>query len=192
MGPQNNWVFTQHIDKFSPLETYYTVRVCVSVTFTIFSCGRGCSRCFEILYSIANARRNYEMYTNTSSYIPLKRICIRHSQTVTVQIYFNLTHHETGFYIALRDPSSCISVSRVLVFRYECHKKQDHLVIFPQTAAPADESIYINTICVSNASNITSLEVKCSKDGVWSGTPECYCLPGFKLHVDIHSCVGEQ
>ena len=95
----------------------------------------------------------------------------------------------------MRDPSSCITVQRVLVYRYECHKKKDGLVIFPRTAAPVDECVYVNAICVPNAAKITSLEVKCSKDGVWSGTPKCSCLPGFKMHVDKdggQSCVGEQ
>ena len=103
---------------------------------------------------------------------------------VTENIYFNVTEGETGFYIAVRDPNSCILISKMLVTRFQCPAKQEDLVLYPETAAPVNNDMTVLTECVPNASPVTELEVTCDSTGNWAGVPTCECNAGYKKRFD--------
>ena len=56
------------------------------------------------------------------------------------------------------------------------------LVRYPTTLAPASGSVTVTTQCADNAHvrSGSSLSVRCTSSGSWSGTPVCECDAGYR------------
>ena len=89
-----------------------------------------------------------------------------------------------GFYFAVKDNTSCIQVSRLQIYRHQCPQKQEGLVIFPETAAPAYGVLIVNVQCMPNSSPVTGAPVICNGTGYWHGSVQCVCNPGYVQKVD--------
>ena len=106
------------------------------------------------------------------------------AETITDQMCFDMAPEQLGFYIGLRDPNSCVLVSRVMAYRHECAARQVGLVLYPRTAAPVSGSVDVKTTCAPNSESTTSLRVSCSTDGLWAGDPVCVCKAGYWQSFD--------
>ena len=119
---------------------------------------------------------------NTDNYNQLVRV----RPAVTSRVYnetftFTMQSSQTGFYIAIRDTGSCIAVSRLRVYRYNCPPFQTRLVLYPDAPAPASASENINITCVDNAVVSGSAQVTCGSDGRWGPeNPVCQCHLGYE------------
>ena len=196
-GTQENWLFTQYILKDAPPNTNYNVSIGVEITYRISNC-RPRNRCnpeIEVYNFITTSQQSREIYINRDFYNRIYYNRVSRPALVTENIYFNVTEGETGFYIAVRDPNSCILISKVLVTRFQCPAKQEDLVLYPETAAPVNNDMTVLTECVPNASPVTELEVTCDSTGNWAGVPTCKCDAGYKIIFDrqegTHSCEGK-
>ena len=96
----------------------------------------------------------------------------------------NVTPAIGGFYLAVRDRTSCIYVVQLTVYRHECVRKQEGLVVFPATAAPITDNMTVTTECMPNASPVTNMLVACDSSGIWDGSAECVCDPGYITATD--------
>ena len=94
---------------------------------------------------------------------------------------FTLGQSETGFYIAIQDPGSCIQVLGLRVYRFNCPKFQTGLVLYHDAPGPVSGSANINIECVDNAVVSGSAEVTCGSDGRWGPeNPVCQCRLGYE------------
>ena len=120
---QDNWLFTQYISKNSSAEN--SVTIVVDITYQIGTeCrvrGLGCKREFELYYYAVNSKQSRGGYHNITRYTRLSAVSPGDSQFgfVTEEHGFTLSPRQSGFYIAIRDTGTCMSVSRITVYRYD-------------------------------------------------------------------------
>ena len=77
---------------------------------------------------------------------------------------------ESGFYLAVVDLTTCITINRILVFYYVCPAEISQLITRPeviQAISPDDSDITINGECVENSSTQSGLNpfVSCGDEG---------------------------
>ena len=201
-GPQNNWLFTQHISKALPHTAIdsYSVRVFVNITYTFPSCSQrhNCKMEFLLHNYITNSERasltcsqtNFFSGSNIKPSNVIRQSIAR--ITVTDHRYFNLGTNEDGFYLALQDVGNdnlrgtCVAISKLIIYRHECRELAVELVQFPAMQAPVSGTVSVTTLCVSNAhKSSSSLIVSCGSDGYWgSERPECECDVGYQRTTD--------
>ena len=93
---------------------------------------------------------------------------------------FTLDPSDTGFYVAIRDNGTCVGISRLRVYRYNCPSRQVGLVLYPETPAPVSGSVNVNIKCVDHAVVSGSSQVTCGSDGTWGPeNPVCKCCRGY-------------
>ena len=103
----------------------------------------------------------------------------------TVNIDFNTDN--TSFYFAIEDETSCIVVSRVIVFYHVCPSQSVDMIRYPETIAPmfADPTLLpvsVTASCVDNAEPIGGQApiLSCFNGGTWSTAGiGCQCRAGF-------------
>ena len=119
---QDNWLFTQYISKNNSAENSATIFI--DITYQIGTeckvLGLGCKREFELYYYAVNSKQSREGYHNITRYTRLSTISPGDSQFdfVNEELGFTLSPQQSGFYIAIRDYGTCMSVSRITVYRY--------------------------------------------------------------------------
>ena len=184
IGVQENWAFTQYISKAAPAGTNYDVKVCVQISYRISNCRsrNGCNPEFEVYQFITDSKQPSSVVRDKTRYTRSFRIRTETPITSTDEFCFTVPSQNQGFYLGLRDPNSCILVSRVLAYRRECAAKQTGLVSFPDTATSVDgQSRSVNAKCVDNAEPVSSsMNVQCLNNGLWSGLPQCRCKAGYR------------
>ena len=109
---------------------------------------------------------------------------------------FTLDPSDTGFYVALQDTGTCVGISRLRVYRYNCPSRQVGLVLYPEVPAKVSGSVNVKLTCVDNASipESESDTVTCSSDGKWSSNiPLCECDLGYENRTEnmVPRCVGK-
>ena len=138
-GPQNNWVISQYISR--RVNGILLPQVSVQVVFELQGCptALNCRRTF-LLYEYEASTENSADARNTSNYQLLLngRVAPEDasgaSQNQTRQINFD--SDAEGFYVAIRDETTCIVVTRVIVFYNVCPGGPAELVMRPETLAP--------------------------------------------------------
>ena len=101
---------------------------------------------------------------------------------------FTLGPSETGFYVALQDTGTCVGISRLRVYRYNCPPRQVGLAFYPETPAGVSDIQDVNVSC--NATNYGSPQVTCHSNGTWGPeNPACKCECGFEEKSS--QCSGE-
>ena len=203
-GEQNNWLFTQHINKSVTVNDSYPVRVFVNITSTFRYCGN-CSPLIMVLKYFTNTQQQTDIYTNIKNYTPngiMPRNTIKYfAATVTDHFYFDMDQDEDGLYFALQDYNmentnrgACLSVSRMLVYRYECPARRVGVVRYPTIQAPISGNVPIGVECIENAHPLNdSMLVNCTSEGQWEvNSIACDCDPGFFAETDddITTCRG--
>ena len=120
-------------------------------------------------------------------------------QTETISLTYSSTDTDSGFYLAIRDQNSCLSISRVLVFYDVCPAEVQNLVQFDELLAPPNtpqnEAISVLAQCIPNASPVSQtgeVRVICSNGGAWQIIPGsgCECDSGTKPNNDGSECIG--
>ncbi len=74
---------------------------------------------------------------DTDNYTLIRTLTTQVSGTITTTTeQFGFTTNESGFYLAIRDPGTCICISRLIVFYNACPGETVNLVVRPETIAP--------------------------------------------------------
>ena len=122
-------------------------------------------------------------YMNTENYEQFGRANST-TQTARFETHtFTLDPSDTGFYVALQDTGTCVGISRLRVYRYNCPSRQVGLVLYPETPAPVFGSVNVQFTCVDNAyiPESESDTVTCYHNGTWSTeVPVCECNVGYE------------
>ena len=198
-GRQDNWIITQHISRM--VNGTALQQVTVQVDFIMNTCDKqnNCRRSFAI-HKYETSTINTTAARNLSNYELVDQIVPRDgsgSVRVNGSININFATEETGFYMGIRDVSSCIVIHRVLVFYYVCPAETSDLITRPETIAPisgASTPVQMVGQCVEGTLPENGVEPRliCSQSGVWSVNigAGCVCGAGFQSSSDGRSCVG--
>ena len=118
---------------------------------------------------------------NTDNYDQFGRARARDQEAHFETHNFTLDPSDTGFYVALQDTGTCVGISRLRVYHYNCPSRQEGLILYPEAPAPAYGSVNINIKCVDNAVVSNSPQVTCRSDGTWGPeNPVCKCRPRYE------------
>ena len=193
-GPGEKHLHTQFINKSLPAPNTYPVRIYIDITYSFTECPKqGC----DVELHIENYPERFS-YGDGPIIIPDNHIQgTNETSNGTKRFYFTPSTLYTGFTLTLISGKGCVTVSRVLVYRYECpgHDRQPTLDLGrrPATQAPATASVLVTSHCAEN-SNFTgqepSMSLQCLSFGHWSGAPlQCQCDVGYSRNGDI--CEGK-
>ena len=117
---------------------------------------------------------------NTTSYIKIGEVfldsasgTVRSNETIQVE----LTSEENGFYLAVVDEGTCITVHRIMVFYSVCPSGNAELIIQPETVVPTSR---VSGECVDNSSTLDGENpiISCTNESRWEVLHGCYCIPG--------------
>ena len=156
----------------------------------------------ELLWSIyETSTENSTIARETDNYRLVSRVDSdddtgQTSQNQTRETDFNTAAE--GFYIAIRDETTCIVLQRLIVFYNVCPGGPGNLVMRPETIAPPvdrmSQPLEVTAQCVEGASPDGEGEVRlnCNQGGVWNAIPGsgCSCDLGFNTSADRRSCIG--
>ena len=198
-GDQNNWLFTQHINRTvngRPLQ-----QVSVMIEYEQSICpeettgdNTRCRRSFHLL-KYETSTINPAAARNTSNYDTIRTLTTQVSGSSTVITEnFGFNTEESGFYLAFRDPGTCMIISRLVVFYYACPSETIDLVVRPETIAPtigSSEQLSVSATCVSDSSPVGGdILLKCLERGIWIAPADrCQCDPGFI--PTMSQCLGK-
>ena len=197
-GPQNNWLITQYINR--TVNGSSLPQVSVQVEFQQRGCeDLRCQRTFLLNVFETDLVDNITAAT-VSNYRLISRIAPADDSGQTIQNQtkeLNFQTDEDGFYLAITDETSCIAVTRVIVFYNVCPGETETLVVRPETLAPPIGRLstprQITAECVAGASpeNGVAAKLTCAQGGVWSSVSGsgCHCNPGLRGDENGLSCI---
>ena len=195
--PGKKWLQTQFINKSLPAPDTYPVTIFVNVTVSGTCSEADCDKDFELLVSHIIPGKP-EVYSGEGirpdRYIPLSRVNV----SDTKQFSFDSQTNSSGFHIRLEANCACVTVSRVLVYRYECpgHDRQPSsgLARRPATQAPNAGAVFVRPFCAENShfSDISNHNnLICLYNGTWlNGQAHCVCDDGYNNDRDADVCEG--
>ena len=169
-----------------------TIRVFASYSGPNCRERNGCRQRFNLLRYFTNTpqlpstegsgymnRENYQRFAEPTTLV-----------TTSMDTYsFTLPPSSTGLYIAVQDIGSCLTLSRLRVYRYNCKSRQVGLVKYPSAPSPTQPA-NIFTTCVANADHVGSRIVTCTSVGTWGPeNPVCQCRLGYEDRET--ECVGK-
>ena len=88
---------------------------------------------------------------------------------------------------SIQDETSCILITRLIVFYYVCPQQTADLTLYPETIAPSENQagiplVSVTATCVANAEseNGPTALLNCLSRGIWSLVPAagCRCVAG--------------
>ena len=185
-GPQNNWLITQLINR--TVNGTRLPQVSVLMEFELQGCDN-CQRTFNT-HIYETSTENATTAKNIRSYQQVERVSpevingSRVNETVTVN--FNTNH--SSFYFAIQDETTCLIITRLIVFYHICPKRTTNLISYPEIIAPV-VSIVVLPSCVMNAEPVSghglaSQGLVCTTGGDWSHITAppgaaCRCIDGY-------------
>ena len=195
-GPQNNWLLTQLINR--TVNGTRLSEVSVLIEFNLRNCDitLNCQKTFNThIYettSAGNAARR-----NTENYRQVRRVSpdITTGESVNETVVVRFQTDQSSFYFAIQDETSCITITRLLVFYNVCPSQTVNLTSTPETIAPPSGAapITVTATCARNAEAEGGSEPRliCSTGGLWStvGNSGCRCVPG--SGIINGTCSGE-
>ena len=141
-GPQDNWLITQYIS--TVVNDIRLPQVSVLVEFDLTGCADlMCQRTFS-LHVYETSTEDNTMAANTTNYRQVMVVATEDDSGLTRQnrtVDVDLSANTDGFYLAIRDETTCVVVSRVLVTYSVCPGGTVDLVMRPETVAPRFERI---------------------------------------------------
>ena len=194
-GPQENWLITQHISReLAGGQRLQKVTAQFDITFNGCDISRQCRQTFDV-YKWQTSTTDSVGTRNTSNYDRVDRVSPQiadgfGSSTESLDIDLDA---ESGFYLAVVDLSTCITINRILVFYYVCPAETSQLITRPEVI-PADGS-GIDGECVENSSPQSGLKnpvLSCGDEGQWQVLIPCHCNPGYELADGQEQCSGTQ
>ena len=181
-GPQSNWLLTQLINR--TVDGALLSQVNVQIEFELQNCDitLNCQRTFNThVYetSLANdaVRRNLRNYRQVRRVSPDITTGARVNETVVVTFQTN----EPLFYFAVEDETTCIVITRMIVFYNVCPNQTIDVVSAPETITPAIGFTEVEGSCASNAETEdgNAPRLICSSEGTWTVLGSgCRCAPG--------------
>ena len=197
-GDRGKWLQTQFINKTLPAPNTYPVRIFVNITYSFMDCPRPkCDDNFELLLA------NYPYHGTSYSYGEdgiMPDNSIQNTSGVssgTKQFFFDSETSVARIFLALRSYDACVTVSRVLVYRYECpghDRLSTGLERRPATQAPVNGSVPVTPHCAEN-SHFTDISAPhhlvCTSKGTWENElTHCECNTGYSKDEDRLMCEG--
>ena len=183
-GPQNNWLITQLINR--TVNGTRLPQVSVTIEFELQNCDvtLNCQRTFNThVYETSSV--DSAGARNFSDYRQVRRVSpdVTTGVNETVTITFNTNH--SSFYFAIQDETSCIVVTRLIVFYYICPSQTINLIHTPEIIAPVigASPITVTARCVENAQTQDGSIPKliCSPGGIWTVLGSgCQCATGYR------------
>ena len=169
--------------------------VCLKIEFEQEGCIEGCSR-ISSWYGYETSTINSVSARNTSNYVLISRLVPNdHGDLQNQTRYLNFATNESGFYLAIRDEDTCLTVTRVIVFYNVCPQETVGLMIRPETLSPrittpSQESLRVTGQCVANGGTESGAApiLTCSPGGTWSVVSGCQCNQGFRATENGASC----
>ena len=136
-GPQNNWLITQYISR--RVGDVLLPQVSVQVVFELRGCvNLACQRTFVVnIYETST--ENSTIARETGNYRLVSRVASDDDTGLTSQNQTreaDFTTDAEGFYIAIRDETTCIVLQRLIVFYNICPRGPGDLVMRTETIAP--------------------------------------------------------
>ena len=184
----DKWLLTQYINKSVPAPDTYPVRVFVDITYSFMPCpeGRDCDDDFELHRYVTNSQQpefNPQSFT-ANGILPGYRIQDR-TASGTQQFYFDLSEDEDGFYLGLKSRRNgvCVTVSRILVFLFECPTTAVGLARYTATQAPVSGTVPSISECAENTHHTERSRpdiLECTARGEWQNDlAQCECDLGY-------------
>ena len=181
-GPQSNWLLTQLINR--AVDGLSLSQVIVLIEFELRNCDvtLNCQRTFNTYVyetSLANdaVRRNIRNYRQVTRVSPDITTGDRVNATIVVSFQTN----EPFFYFAVEDETTCIVITRMIIFYNVCPNQTIDLVSAPEIITPATGFVEAEESCAINAETEDDNAPKliCSPDGTWTVLGSgCRCVPG--------------
>ena len=202
VGMQNNWLITQLINR--TVNGTRLPQVSVVIEFEQRGCDvtLNCQRTFNT-HVYERSSEDDTLARNVTNYRQVQRVSpddtTGNKVNETMNIDFSDESQETAFYFAIQDETSCIIITRMIVFYHICQRQTFNLTHYPETIAPRFASnneavapITVTTKCVDNAEaeNGVSPLAFCSSGGLWSTQSgrSCRCMRGFANQNGGVSC----
>ncbi len=196
-GAQDNWLITQHINR--TVDGYPLQQVSVQIEYQQSICpdegSTRCRRTFDLL-KYETSTVNPVAAIDTDNYTLIRTLTTQVSGTTTTTTkQFGFNTNESGFYLAIRDPGTCILISRLIVFYNACPGETVNLVVRPETIAPIVGSgiqLSVNASCFANSSPVgDAFSLKCLESGNWVAVPSsrCVCNAGFVPTMNGENCL---
>ena len=193
-GMQNNWLITQLINR--TVNGIRLPQVSVVIEFKQRDCdvSLNCQRTFNT-HVYERSSEDYTLARVISNYRQVQRVSpddtTGNKVNKTVNIDFSDESQETAFYFAVQDETSCITITRMIVFYHICPRQTFDFIHHPETIAPrfSTQNVAVAPITVRTATCVDNAEAEngmallafCSSGGVWSTPPGkgCHCMRGF-------------
>ena len=192
-SPGDKLLLTQLIDKSLPAPDIYPVRIFVNISYSYMDCPKRTPCNYDL---------QLEMNSGGSQSLSPDGIMpdshIQDADGSEMQFYFDLDPHENDLFqlvLVSRPMTYCVTVSRVLVYRYECpgHERQSAgIARRPATQAPVSETVSVTSQCAENAHQTQHSRpdaLLCSSEGKWyNDQTTCECDRGY--YSDDNVCKG--
>ena len=200
VGAQSNWLLTQPINK--TVDGALLSEVNVLIEFELRNCdvNLNCQRTFNThIYEtslVSDAVRR-----NLSNYRQVRRVSpdVTTGERVNETVVVNFQSNEPFFYFAVEDETTCIVITRMIIFYDVCPNQTIDLVSAHEIIAPVSGVTTVEAACASNAETEDGSAPKlvCSPEGTWTSLGSgCRCAPGsgfvngscsckLKLHVPV-------
>ena len=196
-GTQENWLITQHISReLAGGQRLRKVTAQFNITFNGCDISRQCRQTFDV-YKWQTSITNEIATRNTNNYEKVDRVSPQVSDGFgsSVESLDIDLDAESGFYLAVVDLSTCITINRILVFYYVCPAETSQLITRPeviQAISPDDSDVTINGECVENSSTQSGSMplLSCDEEGLWNVIFPCFCNPGYEFVDGQQQCSG--
>ena len=191
-GSQDNWLITQLINR--TVNRIRLPQVSVMIEFELRGCDvtMNCQRNFSThIYETPSV--NSDMKVNITKYRRIQRVLpadtpgsLRVNETITI----NFTTNHSSFYFAIQDETTCMVITRLIIFYTVCPAQTTNLIHYPETVATSRsnfqrEVLYISASCVENAqpeNGVSPMISVCAAGGIWGSVvsgAEYQCVPGY-------------
>ena len=198
-GAQENWLITQHINTVLPGGGGERLRkVTVQFEGSLNGCdiSRQCRQNFDV-YKWQTSTIDRAVAANTTKYIGIGRVSPAFAdgnEDFVDSLDIQLDAVEDGFYLAVVDTGTCITLTRILVLYNVCPEETSELISRPE--AIDSESIEgtpsVEGECVENSSTESGADplLICGAGGQWQVIKPCLCNPGYQLDSSQDQCSG--
>ena len=193
-GLQENWLITQHINTVLPGgERLRKVTAQFEGTLNGCDISRQCRQSFEV-HKWLTSTIDRSAAANTDNYVTVDRVSPDVSDGIMSFVeYVDIDlDAEDGLYLAVVDRSTCIVLTRLLVFYYVCPEETSELISRPEVLG---SQVSVTGECVENSSTMSGSApvLSCSDRGEWQVIIPCLCNPGYEKSQDqcsgiVHNC----
>ena len=175
-GHQENWLITQHINTVLPGGERLR-KVTAQFEGTLNGCDitRQCRQSFEV-YKWQTSTIDRSAAANTDNYVRVDRVSPEFTSGIMSFVEYVDIEAEDGLYLAVVDRSTCIDLTRLLVFYYVCPEETSELISRPEALG---SRVSVTGECVENSSTMsgTAPVLSCSDMGEWHVIIPCLCNP---------------